>query len=104
MNAQLVFQWAGLVYQVTGLGTPLACKAVPLPGTTEPPKHRYPSAATPSFFIPAPIIRTEDDVIYRPSLPDFALNNIQVLNQRDSELLFSYLTVPYIRLPLILAF
>jgi len=37
-----------------------------------PPTHRYPSAASPSHLLPAPAVRTEDDVLYRPNLPDFA--------------------------------
>ena len=38
---------------------------------------------------------------YRPDFADLAG---QVLGQRDSELLLSYLTVPYIRVPLVLRF
>ena len=45
-------------------------------------------------------LRTEDDVLYIPTLPDFDGS----LGQHDSELLLSYLTVPYIRLPLVLNF
>ena len=41
-------------------------------------------------------VRTEDDVLYIPTLPDF--NN--ALGQQDAELLISFLTVPYIRIPL----
>ena len=63
------------------------------------PKHRYPSTATPSFYVPPPAVRTEDDVIYRPNLPSFEdfKSQGQVLGQQDSELLISFLTVPYIR-------
>ena len=68
------------------------------------PTHRFPSTATPSFYVPTPPVKTEDDVIYRPNLPTFEDKYGQVLNQRDSELLISYLTVPYMRLPLILTF
>jgi hypothetical protein len=66
--------------------------------------HRFPSTATPSFYVPLPAIKTEDDVIYRPNLPSFENKYGQVLNQRDSELLISYLTVPYMRIPLLLTF
>ena len=127
MNAQLVFQWNEQEggYQVTAFGGhELRCKpdpkqVNPLTGKVLPPDqlptHRFPSIATPSYFLPPPSIRTEDDVIYRPNLPSFAAedsssanksssNNQQVLNQRDSELLLSYLTVPYMRIPLILTF
>src|SRR5690349_17109552 len=77
-----------------------------------PPTHRYPSTSTPWFYVKGKKIRTEDDVIYRPNLPTFADNpkdgplrlfpvtaclSGQVLGQRDSELLLSFLTVPYIR-------
>lgn len=85
----------------------------------ELPKHRYPSTATPSFFAPPPAIKTEDDVIYRANLPSFdsaagtkkgvlgvspAHLVTAALGQRDSELLLSFLTVPYLRLPLVLNF
>ena len=45
-------------------------------------------------------VRTEDDVLYIPTLPDFENS----LGQHDSELLLSYLTVPYIRIPLVMKF
>lgn len=45
-------------------------------------------------------VNTEDDVLHIKNLPNFE----DALGQRDSELLISYLTVPYIRLPLILSF
>ncbi|KAH8047642.1 hypothetical protein JL720_16064 [Aureococcus anophagefferens] len=41
---------------------------------------------------------TEDDVLHVKQLPSFG----DALGQHDSELLLSYLTVPYIRLPLVL--
>ena len=73
----------------------------PLPA----PTHRYPSTATPGFYLPKPVVKTEDDVIYRPTLPGFAeIGGSDILGQRDSELLLSYLTVPYLRLPLVLTF
>jgi hypothetical protein len=69
------------------------------------PRNRYPSTATPSFYCSAkPLVVTEDDVIYRPNLPTFDAGAGQVLTQRDSELLLSFLTVPYIRLPLVITF
>jgi hypothetical protein len=45
-------------------------------------------------------VRTEDDLLHIRPLPDFD----GTLSQRDSELLLSYLTAPYVRVPLILAF
>ena len=62
---------------------------------------RFPSTATPSYYLPAPAVRTEDDVIYRPTLPDFRSVDTSaedgestkkappILTQRDSELLIS---------------
>ncbi len=45
-------------------------------------------------------IRSEDDVLHVVPLPTFDGR----LSQRDSELLISYLTVPYLRIPLVLWF
>ncbi|KAH8086766.1 hypothetical protein JL720_7211 [Aureococcus anophagefferens] len=45
-------------------------------------------------------VATEDDVLHVKQLPSFG----DALGQHDSELLLSYLTVPYIRLPLVLRF
>jgi thiol-disulfide isomerase/thioredoxin len=115
MSCQLVFNWDDSRggYSVTAMGRDLRCRpdptqTDPITGKTIPPDqlptHRYPSTATPSFYLPAPAVKTEDDVIYRPNLPNFEDKYGQVLNQRDSELLISYLTVPYMRLPLILTF
>ena len=115
MNAQLSFDWdqENNGYRVIAMGTELHCAPDPKkvnPMTGKPiapesmPTHRFPSTATPSFYVPAPAIKTEDDIIYRPNLPGFEDRHGQVLNQRDSELLLSYLTVPYLRLPLIITF
>lgn len=116
MMAQLNFSWDEQknCYLVTAFeDLELHCRPNPnqinpLTGKVIPPEHlpthRFPSTATPSFYVPAPAIKTEDDVIYRPNLPNFEDQFGQVLNQRDSELLISYLTVPYMRVPLILAF
>lgn len=117
MQAILNFQWDANAggYQVSALGRVLTCrpdpnKPDPVTGKPVPadqlPKHRYPSTATPSFYVNPPAIHTEDDVIYRPNLPGFEDSRAQgqVLGQRDSELLISFLTVPYIRLPLVLTF
>lgn len=108
MEAQLVFQWddSNACYTAGAFGTSLRCRPEPpaKKSNIKPPTHRFPSVATPSFFVPPPLVKTEDDIIYRPSLPDFGDKFGQVLNQRDSELLLSYLTVPYMRLPLLLSF
>jgi len=62
--------------------------------------HRYPSVATPSFLTSPIPSKTEDDILHIRNLPTFD----DVLGQRDSELLLSYLTVPYLRIPLVLTF
>lgn len=104
---------------------PVTKRAVP---AQKLPKNRYPSTATPGFYCPSkPTVKTEDDVIYRPNLPTFeddrkapkkkskdsastshegesTSSGGAVLSQRDSELLLSFLTVPYVRLPLVWTF
>jgi hypothetical protein len=62
--------------------------------------HRYPSLANPSFLTKPHAVKTEDDVLHIQVLPSFE----DVMGQKDSELLISYLTVPYLRIPLILGF
>jgi thiol-disulfide isomerase/thioredoxin len=118
LQAQLKWDWNNEEkgYQVTIMDGGHICRCRPDPKKTDPvtgriippeklPRHRYPSTATPSFHLKGkPTVKTEDDVIYRPNLPSFDTGEGQIINQRDSELLFSYLTVPYIRLPLVLAF
>jgi len=74
MNAQLNFAWddAQGAYEVTGLGISLKCRPDPRqvnPLTGKPidpqhlPTHRFPSTATPSFYVPLPAIKTEDDEV-----------------------------------------
>lgn len=115
MDCQLNFNWSEQEegFQVSAFGKELRChpdpkQTNPLTGKPIPleslPTHRFASTATPSFYVPPPSIKTEDDVIYRPNLPTFEDQGGAVLNQRDSELLISYMTVPYLRLPLILTF
>ena len=58
-----------------------------------------PSGANPSNLVGEPIT-TEDDVLHIKTLPDFGGR----LKARDCELLLQYLTVPYMRIPLILQF
>jgi len=99
-----------------------------------PPTHRFPSTATPSHFLDDPPVYNEDDIVYRAVLPGFEhdpediasndlndsdlgsdesemlthttqiMPNMPVLGQHDSELLLSYLTVPYMRIPLVITF
>jgi hypothetical protein len=61
-----------------------------------------PSGADPSALLGdvKATIKSEDDLLHIRPLPTFN----GTLTQRDSELLLSYLTVPYLRIPLILGF
>mmetsp|Transcript_7246 Transcript_7246/g.21392 ORF Transcript_7246/g.21392 Transcript_7246/m.21392 type:complete len:5155 (-) Transcript_7246:1654-17118(-) len=63
-------------------------------------KHRYPSYAVASRFTsPHPAV-TEDDILHIKELKDFD----GALGQRDTELLLSALTVPYLRIPIVTSF
>ncbi|CAM9175989.1 unnamed protein product, partial [Choristocarpus tenellus] len=63
-------------------------------------KTRAPlSGANPSNLVDKRI-ETEDDVLHVHTLPDFG----DLLRARDCELLLQYLTVPYMRIPLVLEF
>ena len=59
----------------------------------------YKSLANPVDYIGKEVY-DENDVLYVDNLPDFDSN----LGQRDAELLVSYLTAPYLRVPLLLQF
>lgn len=74
------------------------CQGDGLPGLWPEPKtgRRYPSLADPSHYTAPHKIDNESDLLHIKNLPDLD----GVLNQRDSELFLSYLTVPYIRLPI----
>jgi hypothetical protein len=122
MDTILIWQWASdSGYQVISrLYCGMKCapepKAKNVSGSADTksiqdtPTHRYPSTATPSFYASKPTIQTEDDVVYRPNLPTFA-DPVETVSSaggqlglRDAELLLSFLTVPYIRIPLVLNF
>ncbi len=62
-------------------------------------RHRFPSLSKPGALAPPHDINTEDDVLHVKNLPSFGDN----LGQADCELFLSYLTVPYLRIPLVLA-
>jgi hypothetical protein len=61
--------------------------------------HRWPSFAIASRFTRSPVT-TEDDILHEVELPDFE----KKLGQRDSEVLLSALTVPYLRIPIVVSF
>ena len=93
LGSSLLWTWSqeekGYLIQAFG-GMQLRCR--PNPEQTDPvtgkkllpeelPLHRYPSTATASFYVPPPPIYTEDDCIYRPTLPNFEEEQGQVLSQ-----------------------
>lgn len=68
---------------------------------------RCQSYALPSFLTSPALVSTEDDVLHIPTLPSLAEKGETLavgLGQRDIELLVSFLTVPYLRIPLVLSF
>ncbi|CAK9043903.1 Mycosubtilin synthase subunit A [Durusdinium trenchii] len=95
----------GKVFLVSALGKEHLLKHDVPPHRPKPPASglRWPSAALPSHHTKTPV-RTEDDLLYMRSLPTFN----EMLRASDSEVqppaLLSFLTVPYIRMPLVLAF
>ena len=94
-HAGLKWKYDEGVYLVVGFQMELACK--PKRG---PFVHRYPSPAIPSLLTSPHPAETEDDILHIKTLPSFD----DSLGQKDSELFLSYLTVPYMRLPLCLTF
>eukprot|EP01079_Euglenida_sp_SAG-EU17-18_P001238 gene1238-418_t len=67
--------------------------------------NKFPSHAIPSIHTAPAVARTEDDLLFVPNMPAFRDDdNRACLGARDCELLLSYLTVPYLRIPLILTF
>ncbi len=62
--------------------------------------HRWPSFAIANRFTAPHQVLTEDDILHLRELPDFD----KQLGQRDSELLLSALTVPYLRIPIVVSF
>ena len=61
---------------------------------------RWPSFAAPSRFTKPHTVHTEDDIVHLRSLPSFD----DTLRPPDAELLLSALTVPYLRIPLVVSF
>ena len=111
MNAQCLWYWdsRNKAYQVNVMSRRTFC--LPLPDQKDKDgkpltfEHRFPSTATPSFYVESKQdVKREDDVLYIQNLPSFEDKYGQVLGQRDSELLISYLTVPYLRIPLVFSF
>ena len=68
--------------------------------TSSNDRLRAPSPANAAAQTAPEKARNEDDILHIKRLPDFG----KTMSQKNSELLLSYLTVPYLRLPLILGF
>lgn len=79
--------------------------------TVKLPTHRYPSGADVTLIVddfvnqgeamPVSInVKTEDDILHLRNLPTFD----DSLTASDAELLLSFLTEPYLRIPLVLSF
>jgi len=62
--------------------------------------HRWPSFAIANRFTQPRQAQNEDDILHIKELPDFD----KCLGQRDSELLLSALTTPYLRIPIVVSF
>lgn len=90
------FQEGAFIIEAFMQGFSLKCYAEePFKGAL----HRYPSTANPTHLASPHEIKTEDDVLHIKNLPSFK----DCLGQQDTELLLSYLTVPYLRVPLVLS-
>ena len=97
---------APLFFVVAFGETQLAAK--PRPRKNEPPPvHRWSALSSPSEWTKPQAVEGEDDVLHMWELPDFGSDRLassRALGQHDSELLLSYLTVPYLRIPLVISF
>ena len=108
-DAALRWHWDGKRFVVKGFGTSLC----PKPRTERKgilgnmlawfgaygSESKALSRASPSVLAGSEV-RTEDDVLFLKSLPSFG----GALGPADSELLLTYLTAPYLRVPLLLGF
>ena len=94
-HAGLRWKYDEGAYLVQAFQQELSCKPRKAPFTL-----RFPSPAVASLLTAPHAAETEDDILHIKSLPSFD----DSLGQRDAELLLSFLTVPYLRLPLTLAF
>ena len=108
-DAELMFAWDSnnLRFQITAYGdTPLICRPKLKRGEV-PPLHRFTDLANPSEYTQPQFIESEDDVLHMWELPDFGeldVGHARALGQHDAELLLSYLTAPYLRVPLVVSF
>ena len=98
-------------FLVRGFGSILHCKALLRParhGNEQqlPPTARFGCMSAPSIYAFPHLLETEDDVLHTVDLPSFASTDQSghALGQHDAELLLSFLTVPYLRIPLVVSF
>jgi len=105
---QLSFGWHD---QTAEFGVSAGCgslSALPQRKSGEiPPKERFSSLAVASEYVKPQSADNEDDILHLWDLPSFGeldVANKHALGQHDSELLLSYLTVPYLRIPLVISF
>ena len=94
-------------FKVTAFGdSTLLCRPKVKRGEMSP-THRFSSLAQPSEYTRPYFIESEDDVLHMWECPDFGeldVAHARALGQHDAELLLSYLTVPYLRIPLVVSF
>ena len=106
-TAELTFYYKAPLFFVVAFGeTTIAAKPRPKKGM-QPPLHRFTCLSHPSEYTKPHAIEGEDDVLHLWELPDFGaldVGSARALGQHDSELLLSYLSVPYLRIPLVVSF
>lgn len=101
------------IFQMSCLPRPVKPKHSSAKGAVAKiPKHRYPSGADVTLIVDDFVnqgehdsfvsinVKTEDDILHLRNLPTFD----DSLTASDSELLLSFLTEPYLRVPLVLSF
>ena len=108
-DAELVFHWddGSERFYVTGFQDTTLSGRPRVKRGEMPPAHRFPSMAQPSEYTRPYFIDSEDDVLHMWELPDFGeldVGHARALGQQDAELLLSFLTVPYLRIPLVMSF
>lgn len=99
MSVELQWKFEQGVFMVFSFGGQFNIRANAEAPYSDTP-HRYPSSAAPSHLAQPHDVRTEDDVLHIRNLPTFD----DAIGQQDSEQLLSYLTIPYLRIPLVLSF
>ena len=94
-------------FEVTGFGDHVLLCRPKVKRGEPPPTHRFADLSSASEYTKPSYTETEDDVLHMWDLPDFGeldLGHSRALGQHDAELLLSYLTVPYLRIPLVASF